>query len=150
MKHFVILLTAIVCTARLSAQTPEDSVRAAINRMFTGIKNADTVMLRSVFSDSMVLQTITMDKAGQTMVVNEPVADFISFVSNQQPGDADERIVIDMVKIDGPLAIAWTPYEFYYKGRFSHCGVNSFQLVKLRGVWRIQYIIDTRRRQGCK
>ena len=42
-----------------------------------------------------------------------------------------------------------TPYKFYVGEKFSHCGVNSFQLVKIRGEWKIQYIIDTRRRQNC-
>ena len=62
----------------------------------------------------------------------------------------DERISFETVKVDGDLAIAWTPYKFYLGDQFSHCGVNSFQLVKLEGVWRIQYLIDTRRRQGCE
>jgi len=55
-----------------------------------------------------------------------------------------------VVKIDGPLAIVWTPYKFYFNGKFSHCGVNSFQLVRFNGVWKIQYLIDTRRRAGCE
>jgi len=63
---------------------------------------------------------------------------------------ADERISFETIKIDGPLAIAWTPYKFYYEGKFSHCGVNSFQLVRVDNQWRIQYLIDTRRRQGCE
>jgi len=63
---------------------------------------------------------------------------------------ADERIVFETIRIDGPLASVWTPYNFYYEGKFSHCGVNSFQLVKINGEWKIQYLIDTRRKQGCK
>ncbi|MFT2543406.1 hypothetical protein ACMWP9_36050, partial [Escherichia coli] len=62
---------------------------------------------------------------------------------------ADERIVFDVVKIDADLAIVWTPYQFYRNGTFSHCGVNSFQLVRLNGRWKIQYLIDTRRKTGC-
>ena len=63
---------------------------------------------------------------------------------------ADERIAFDGIKIDGPMATAWTPYNFYFNGKFSHCGVNNFVLVKQDNGWKIQYIIDTRRRQGCK
>jgi hypothetical protein len=48
------------------------------------------------------------------------------------------------------MATAWTPYNFYFNGKFSHCGVNNFVLVKQDNGWKIQYIIDTRRRQGCK
>ncbi len=98
----------------------------------------------------MVLQTISRDKTGNLIVENEDPAGFIDFISKEAPGNADERITFDVVKVDGPLAIAWTPYNFYYKGQFSHCGVNSFQLVRFNGEWKIQYLIDTRRKQGCK
>ncbi|HNA01067.1 MAG TPA: hypothetical protein PLN49_09415, partial [Ferruginibacter sp.] len=63
---------------------------------------------------------------------------------------ADERITFDVVRVDGALAIAWTPYKFYFNGKFSHCGVNSFQLVRFNGEWKIQYLIDTRRKAGCE
>jgi hypothetical protein len=39
------------------------------------------------------------------------------------------------------------PYQFYIGDKFSHCGVNSFQLVKLQGQWKIQYLIDTQEKR---
>ncbi len=148
-KYFLIVLTVTVFSSRLSAQGARDSVEQVINRMFTAMKNADAEMLRSCFADSMVLQTIARDKEGKLLVRNEPAGEFIEFIRKETPGNADERIRFETVKVDGPLAMAWTPYEFYYKGQFSHCGVNSFQLVRFGGEWKIQYIIDTRRRTGC-
>ena len=97
----------------------------------------------------MILQTIGRNKEGNIVIKNETPADFIDFISKESPGNVDEKIIFDVVKVDGPLSIAWTPYNFYYKGQFSHCGVNSFQLVRFNGEWKIQYIIDTRRKQGC-
>lgn len=150
MKYFFILLTVLLCGSHAQSQTAEDSVKAVINTMFTAMKQSDTAMLRSCFADSMVLQTITRNKEGKLIVVNEAPQQFIKTISTIKSGDADERISFETVKVDGPLAIAWTPYNFYYKGQFSHCGVNSFQLVKFNGVWKIQYLIDTRRRHGCQ
>jgi hypothetical protein len=140
----------IVLLKTSRAQTAEDSVRAVINKMFDAMKNADAAGLKAVFADSMVLQTIGRTKEGVTFVRNENKNDFIGFVNQQQPGAADERISFEAIKIDGPLAIAWTPYQFYFNGKFSHCGVNSFQLVRFAGEWKIQYLIDTRRRTGCQ
>jgi hypothetical protein len=96
-----------------------------------------------------VFQTITRNLDGKLVVKNEDPAGFIDFISKESPGNADERITFDVVKVDGTLAIAWAPYNFYYKGKFSHCGVDSFQLVRFSDGWKIQYIIDTRRKQGC-
>ena len=149
MRYLFIVLT-VVLSSQIQAQTAEDSVKAVINRMFAGMKNADADMLKSCFADSMVLQTISRNKEGKLVVRNENPSGFIDFIRKEAPGNADERISFDVVKIDGPLAIAWTPYQFYYKGNFSHCGVNSFQLVRFNGEWKIQYLIDTRRKTGCE
>ena len=150
MKYFLILLTVIIISSYAIAQTAEDSVKAAIHKMFTGMKNGDVAMLKNSFADSVILQTITRNKEGNIVVKNENTAEFIDFVSKQSPGAADERITFETIKIDGPMAIAWTPYNFYFNGKFSHCGVNSFQLVRFNEEWKIQYIIDTRRKQNCK
>ncbi|HEY6063570.1 MAG TPA: nuclear transport factor 2 family protein [Chitinophagaceae bacterium] len=149
MKYFFIVLTVMMYGTIARGQTAEDSVQSVINKMFTGMRTADARLLKSCFADSMVLQTISKNKDGMLIVRNEAPSGFIDFVSKESPGNADERITFDVVKVNGPLAIAWTPYNFYYKGQFSHCGVNSFQLVRFNGEWKIQYIIDTRRKQGC-
>lgn len=148
MKHFFIVLT--VLTSSLSkAQTAEDSVKAVINNLFTAMKNSDGALLKSCFSDSVVLQTIGKTKEGTMVVMTSSAKSFVDQISTSVVGSLDERITFETVKVDGPLAIAWTPYTFYYNGMLSHCGTNSFQLVRFNGVWKIQYIIDTRRRQGC-
>jgi hypothetical protein len=149
MKCFLSFLTFIAITVSVNAQTAEDSVKITINKLFDGMKNSDAALLKSAFADSAILQTITNDKNGTVNVKNEMRDAFADFIGKQQKGAADERIVFDVIKIDGPLAIVWTPYNFYFNGVFSHCGVNSFQLVKLNGDWKIQYLIDTRRKKGC-
>ncbi len=149
MKHFFIQLTILFCGINLQAQTAEDSVKQVVSTLFSAMKKADSTLLKSCFADNMLLQTITHSKEGNTVVNTESVAKFASSIGQLSAGDADEQIVFATVKIDGPLAMVWTPYKFYFKGKFSHCGVNSFQLVRYKDIWKIQYIIDTRRRSGC-
>jgi Putative lumazine-binding len=149
MKCFLVLLTSLSFSIIGNAQPTEDSVKAVINNLFSGMRNADPVLLRSAFSDSAVLQTITRNKEGKMRVATENVSQLADFVGRLKKDSADERIQFETIKIDGPLAIVWTPYNFYHNGKFSHCGVNSFQLVRFDGVWKIQYLIDTRRRTGC-
>ena len=149
MKYFLVLLTAASLAINVKAQTAEDSIKAVINKMFEAMKNSDAANLRSCFGDSVVFQTIIRDKEGNAVVKNESVNDFIESISKLPKGAADEQIRFETIKIDGPLAIAWAPYNFYYNGQFSHCGMDSFQLVRFGNGWKIQYIIDTRRRQGC-
>ncbi|OYU55180.1 MAG: hypothetical protein CFE25_09485 [Chitinophagaceae bacterium BSSC1] len=149
-KQIFLIVMSFLVLPQLKAQSPIDSVKNAVNDLFVAMKTADQALLASCFADSAVLQTITKNKAGQLIVVNEKVADFAASIGRFAKGDLDEQISFDVVKVDGDLAIAWTPYKFYLKTVFSHCGVNSFQLVKQKNGWKIQYLIDTRRKSNCE
>lgn len=150
MQKLLFILVTFIGVQYSSAQTAEDSVKAAVTQMFTAMRNSDSVSLVNLFSETAVLQTINRNKEGKIIVRSENVSGFGANISKLPKGDADERITFGAVHIDGPMASVWTPYEFYFKGNFSHCGVNSFQLVRINGEWKIQYIIDTRRKDGCK
>lgn len=129
-----------------SQNSEEDLIKATINGLFDGMKTSDSSKINNAFSKNAVLQTIT--KNGE--VKNESISDFAVSISKAVKGSLDERITFSNILIDGNLASVWTPYEFYYQEKFSHCGVNSFQLVKYNNEWKIQYIIDTRRKDNCK
>lgn len=150
MKKCFFVMFLVVCCAQLFGQTTEDSVKTAVNNLFIAMKAGDSSGIIKSFSETAVLQTITKNKEGKTTVRDEKVNDFASFVAKEKVGSVDERINFETVKIDGDLASVWTPYLFYYAGNFRHCGVNSFQLVRLNGEWKIQYLIDTRRKEPCK
>jgi len=147
----VALFCATFCYMPVGAQSraAEDSVKAAVNLLFTGMIRSDASLIRQSFADSAILQSI-VEKDGKTVARTESVDDFARAIARLGKGDADERIRIDVVRIDGPLAIVWAPYNFYYKGKLSHCGVDSFQLLLVNGIWKIQYLIDTRRKQPCE
>ena len=137
-------------TAQTTApMTPEDSVKAVITQFFNGMKNLDTAAIRATFTEGVIFQTIARNKDGETLVKTESVDDFLKVIVKEEKGSLDERITFGQVLVDGALASVWTPYNFFYKGQFAHCGANSFQMVKIKGSWRIQYLIDTRRKKGC-
>ena len=149
MTRILFISLLLFITKTLAAQTTEDSVKAAVNHLFVAMKAADAAALQNTFTDSAILQTI-VTKDGKPTVETEAVQSFAMSISKVEKGDADERIAFDVVKVDGDLALVWAPYQFYWKGVFSHCGVDSFQLVRSNGEWKIQYLIDTRRKEGCK
>jgi hypothetical protein len=147
---YLIFFALIFCSASsISAQenTSQDSIAVAkvIKDMFIAMKTSDTNLLKTCFSSNAVFQTI-VTKNGVTEVKNELVQDFINSIGKQVPGSLDERITIGSLLIDTTLASVWTPYQFYFKGQYSHQGVNSFQLVRGTNGWKIQYLIDTRRK----
>jgi len=145
-----LMLAAQNSHAQDSSSHTIDSVKTAVKNLFTSMLQSDSAALLKCFTPGAVLQTVVKDKQGAVSVRSEAISGFASSIGQLPKDAADERITFDVVKVDGDLAIAWTPYKFYYQGKFLHCGVNSFQLVRIGGEWKIQYIIDTRRKTGCE
>ena len=48
-----------------------------------------------------------------------------------------ERIWNPEVRVHGPIASMWAPYDFWIDGKFSHCGVDQFDLIKTADGWKI-------------
>lgn len=96
------------------------------------------------------MQTIGRDSLNNALLKQQKISDFLkSIVSIPKTTTFEERILSYHIKVDGEMANAWTTYEFWRNGTFSHCGVNSFQLFKENEDWKIIYIIDTRRKDVC-
>ena len=128
------------------AQNPsEKEIVKPIENLFNAMKSADSLGVKNAFSNSAIMQTFSKIQEIRT----DKVEDFAKQVGASQAGDLDERFTISKILVDGNMASVWVPYRFYYKGNYSHCGVNSFQLAKLNNEWKIQYIIDTRRKENC-
>lgn len=128
------------------AQDPQEEIKGVINQLFKGMQEADSIAVAAVFMEEAIMQTIITNKENQASVRQEAVSNFASLVGKQKKGALNEIIEYGDIKIDSPLAFVWTPYRFYYNGTFSHSGVNAFCLIKSSRGWKIQYIIDTRKR----
>ncbi len=130
-----------------AAQTREYEVREAVNRFFDGMNRGDTVLLRSACTGSMILQTCRTDSTGAvTAVKTDSFAEFVSLIGAPRKNEFEERITFGKVLTEESLASVWAPYTFYLNGEVSHTGTNSLQLVRTGEGWKIQYIIDTRRK----
>lgn len=127
----------------------EEGIKKAINALFDGMRKSDSTLMRTAFNPQAILQTIVKTKAGTTEVRSTDLNLFIKSIAKPHAEIYDERIVFTKILIDDALASVWTDYQFYIGDKFSHCGVNSFQLVKVNNDWKIVYLIDTRRKENC-
>ncbi|MEZ2414092.1 nuclear transport factor 2 family protein [Muriicola sp. E247] len=150
MKVYTALLVLFTATCGLAQDNPEKNVETAIKDFFQAFHDQDAARLREKASSDIRMQTIGKSSEGHDSVVNVPYERFVkSIVSIPDSVQFHERLLSISVKVDGSLAQAWTPYEFWINGNLSHCGVNSFQLIKEKEGWKVLYIIDTRRKEGC-
>lgn len=148
LRPLIALAFALAAWAQpLSAQsTPEQEVRAAVDRMFEAMRMGDSASLRAAFHPSARLNS-TAVREGRLVVRADSIEAFIRAVGSPHPELWDERISDVEIRVDGPLATAYMKYAFYRGEQFSHCGVNAFQFVKGENGWQILQITDTRRRE---
>ncbi len=150
-KSIYLLLITLFMGGKVSAQKTEDAlVRVPIQQLFDGMKKSDSTLVRQSLMVGARLESIVKNKDGDVTVRSDSFEGFLKSIGKATPGDLDERLSAVDIRIDGEMATAWTPYKFYYKGNFSHCGVNAFQLIKTAAGWKILSIIDTRRKEGCE
>lgn len=132
------------------SQDKEQEVKNTIDLFFKGLHTGDTVLIKQVIHPEIKMQTTFFNNEGLPELRTSPSERFLKSVGSKKPEDKwFEKLLDYTIHVDANLASAWTPYEFYVNDTFSHCGVNSFQLVKLKGNWVITYLIDTRRREAC-
>jgi len=151
MKHILLMVTLLFALT-LNAQTSEsENVKTTIIAFFDAFHKQDTTALKAMAKGNIKMQSIAIDKDGKTVLSEN---DYFQFVQNiaSIPKDRtfEEKLLNFSIQVDGNMANAWTPYEFWYQEKLSHCGVNSFQLIKEDDKWKIIYLFDTRRREGCE
>jgi preprotein translocase subunit YajC len=149
MKKVFILILVIISGKFCFAQTETDAIKKTINTMFDAMRKGDSTLLNSTFAKDMILQEVANKKDGTTVLINEKAEGFLKAVGTPHKEVWDERITYGAIKIDANLASVWTPYKFYLDGKFSHCGINFFQVMKTAAGWKIIYIVDTRRKDNC-
>jgi hypothetical protein len=130
----------------LYAQSDSAAVVKTVTRFFDGMRTRDTAVMRSTVVPDAVLRSVS----GPTNLSDPtPVDQFISRVGSSTGPAGNEQIKDPKVSIDGPLASLWAYYTLSRGNQLHHCGVDLFLLRRGADGWRIFYVSDTRRMEGC-
>ncbi len=140
--HAVLILAALAVARpiTLDAQAPHDeqaAVMAVAESALVAISRSDF----AAFTDLMLDSAVTFsagERNGQFRVQFRTRA---QQRATPPGGRYTERGFHPEVRISGPLAMVWLPYDFYRDGKWSHCGVDAFTLLKSEGGWRIATLV---------
>lgn len=147
MHHWIFTMTLLL--GFVSSHAQEAEIRSRIISLFDAMYKRDTASIRQCFIPAAQLISYSYDAKGNPRVKAETVTDFNRGVSLVGDASFEERLTGWQLFVDDGIASVWTPYEFYFEGKFSHCGVNSFELIHIQGNWKISSLTDTRRRSNC-
>lgn len=149
MKKLLTLFLLMVASQTF-AQTDEEQIKATINQVFDGMRKSDSSLVRAALHPSCSLKSIGKSKTGEVRLQEDAILGWLKQIGTKREGIIlDERLTSYDIKVDGEMAMAWTPYEFYINDKFSHCGVDMFTMMKTDKGWKIVGIVDTRRKENC-
>jgi hypothetical protein len=152
--HPTLVLLTLVASGRPAfaqkAPSETEAVKQTVTTFFDGMRRGDSTLVRRTLAPGAVFHGLGGKPGQATTLETESINGFLKAVGTPHPSVWDERVQFERVLIDANLASVWAPYEFYLGSKFSHCGYDSFQLVKLTDGWKIAHIIDTRRKEKCK
>jgi len=162
MKHFkleklkwlritIFSLLTFASSFTLQAQNDTVDIKNTIHQLFEGMATFDTFKIKKIMGDAFSLQSIINSSTSIAQVRKQSSQNFLNSIGTVREGVLyDERLSGFTILIDGDMAMAWTPYQFFLTGEFSHCGVNLFTLMRVGMEWKILSITDTRRKTDCK
>ena len=127
----------------VSDHGPEDAVRT----FFAGMKANDWDLAETVLIEDAVFYGYR-DIAGELSLSRITAAEYLERMSDNQERLL-ERIWDIETLIDGRLATVWTPYDFYVNDTLSHCGTNSFSLIRLDDGWRVASVTYSMLTEDC-
>lgn len=141
----LILALAALSTVIFSQYSYAESPLSPITNLFDAMRAHDGEKLLAQFTESAILQRATNNQVIKTSEINK----FATSITKSTKY-LDEHLLSNAIQESGNLATVWTPYAFYLDGKLSHCGVNSFQLVKINKIWKIHYLIDNTYEGSCE
>ncbi len=151
MKVLVKILVLNLWAMLATAQTNEQAIKHSIDTFFMGMESNDTTLIaKTIDHEGASLKSIVHKKDGSTAIQSERMGEFYKQVLAAKGLKLKEQLLSYEIKIDGAMAIAWTPYRFLVNDKLSHCGVDVFTLINRQNEWKIISIVDTRRKLGCE
>ena len=143
----VLTLALYACAAAQNARGRGDRQEAVAvaNRLFEAMRAKNAEAIRALFMPEGQLVAIDRPRAGtgpSTTRVFTPEA-FAKLIAEAKAPEFVEKMARFNVQIYGDMALVFGPYTFHVGDKFSHCGTNSFHLVRTPGGWKIANAAST-------
>lgn len=143
MKQLLIIILFVFLAAadargQTAAKTSDDA-SAIPDMLFAAMREKNATKIADLFLPAGQLVAIDKPKDGKglsTTRVFTPDA-FSKMIAGAQGGDFIEKMPEKDVKVSGDMATVSGRYTFHVGDKFSHCGMNTFHLVRTEAGWKI-------------
>lgn len=147
---WILAVTAVAQNKTATANAADKkAIEATIQKLFDSMRAGDSATARSVLSPNMRIIVVAAGQKKQTVPRETSLQKFLETIGTPHLQAMDERFWDGKLEIDGDLASYWCQYAFYNGDKFSHCGVDVFQLYRSTQGWKIVNLAYNIRRENC-
>ena len=140
------LLACFVLLAPLAAQTSDEKeILAVVEKTFAGMAANDASKILGTMTPDARLFGVRPDGAAYAM----PAEQWANRLASSTSKFDEHFTKPPHVTIHGTIANVWGEYDFLRDGKFGHCGIDSFNLLKTSQGWKVAAIFDTEETTGC-
>lgn len=122
-----------------------EAAAAVANKLFEAMRAKNAEAIRALFTPEGQLVAIDKPRTGDGLSKTRVfTADaFAKMISEAKAAEFVERMPQPEVKVFGDMALVYGRYTFHVGEKFSHCGTNSFHLVRTADGWKIANAAST-------
>jgi hypothetical protein len=132
---FIAMLIAAASAQAQSSNSERDAVLKTVQTFFDTMTAKDVEGARKILQPQGRFHAMRMRDGKPDVRAFSNEEYFADLKASQQ--EMRERIWTPDVRISGLIASVWAPYDFWLDGKFSHCGVDQFDLIKTEEGWKI-------------
>lgn len=118
-----------------SAATERDAVLNVVQTFFDTMTAKDVEGARAILQPQGRFHAIRIRDGKPDVRAFSNEEYFADLTASKQ--QMRERIWEPDVRVSGLIAAVRAPYDFWLDGKFSHCGVDQFDLIKTEDGWKI-------------
>jgi hypothetical protein len=132
---FIAMLIAAASAQAQSSNSERDAVLKTVQTFFDTMTAKDVEGARKILQPQGRFHAMRMRDGKPDVRAFSNEEYFADLKASKQ--EMRERIWTPDVRISGLIASVWAPYDFWLDGKFSHCGVDQFDLIKTEEGWKI-------------
>jgi hypothetical protein len=142
MKSLVAVIGIAVFAQLGLAQSSDVEAKAAIavaDSVLAALSGGDNATLARLTLDSAVVGGAGLRNGAESISLRS----WAPYINRTGKSTFTERGFEATARVQDRVAQVWMPYDLYLGDKWSHCGVDTFTLMKSAGRWRVAALIYT-------
>lgn len=144
----ILVLTAIAAVGAAAQKADERAAIGVVENLFSKMADHDPAAIAALWTKDSSLTALVSGKDGKKRIVAFSGEAFSRNFAEKK-NEIKELMYAPEAEVDGDLAVVYGRYVFFVDSKVSHCGLNSFNLVRIDGAWKIANAISSIDPNGC-